>query len=85
MLKISTSKFLRKRSGIRQSFDEDPTFKEVSQTNKPTMFGEVKDEVTNTIGDNTIRHGEVETHKQTEMGTTYINGKKVVPMFDSCS
>ena len=85
MQKISTSKLLSKRSGIRQSFDEDSTFKEVSQINKSTTFGEVKDEVTNAIGDNTIRHREVKTHKQTEVGTTYINGKKVVPMFDSCS
>ena len=49
------------------------------------LMNRPQDEVTNAIGDNTIRHGEVKTHKQTEVGTTYINGEKVVSTFDSCS
>ena len=53
--------------------------------NKSSTFAEIMDEITNDIGDNTIRHEKVKTHKQTEVGATYVNGKKVVSMFDSCS
>ena len=44
------------------------------------MFREVKNVVTEVTSENTVRHGEAKAHIQ-----TYINGKKVLTMFDSCS
>ena len=59
MHKMSTSKLLSEQSRIRQLFDKDSKFNEVSQIDKYTAIGEVEDGVTNTTGDITIRH---ETH-----------------------
>ena len=59
MHKMSTSKLLSEQSRIRQLFDKDSKFNEVSQIDKYTAIGEVEDGVTNAIGDIEIRH---ETH-----------------------
>ena len=85
MQKISTSRVLSKQPGTRQPADKDSNLKEGSQVNNSTVVEKVKNEVTEATGYNTVRLGETRAHIQNEVGTTHINGKKVVPMFESCS
>ena len=49
------------------------------------MFEKVNNKVTEATSDNTVKLEETRVYIQNEVGTTHINGKLVVPMFDSCS
>ena len=83
MQKISTSKVLNKQSGTRQPTDKDSNLREGSQVNNSTMFEKVNKEVTEATSDNTVKLEETRVYIRNEVGTTHINGKLVVPMFDS--
>ena len=81
--KISTSKLVNKQSGTRQPADKDSNLREGSQVNNSTMFEKVNREVTEATSDNTVKLEETRVYIRNEVGTTHINGKLVVPMFDS--